>query len=164
MLTLKRTSSWGFTCTKMACKIKFGHLVYNQQNYIIFYWYFNADWKICSLHIIIFFWVKVDFFEPKFPPKWLLTCRMIEVFINVWLNLVVPTELFMITIQRLAWTEEQSITELFMSTIQKLAWTQGKSIPSEYFVLNSQSGFSHISTAGSLSDGTMELGSKNMVS
>ena len=43
----------------------------------------------------------------------------------------------------------------------RLAWIDEQLIPPGYFVMNSESDFAHISTTGSLTDGRMNLGSRN---
>lgn len=89
---------------------------------------------LCSLHII-------TFFKSNFPPKCLFTLRIIKV---AGLNLVV----FLLNF---SWSRYKD-------------WHEWKtlSIPPDYFVLNSVSGFVHISTTGSLTDGNIELSSGNM--
>ena len=42
----------------------------------------------------------------------------------------------------------------------RLAWIEKQLIPPGYFVLNSESDFAHISTTGSLTDGSMNLGGR----
>ena len=43
----------------------------------------------------------------------------------------------------------------------RLAWIEKQLIPPGYFVLNSETNFAHISTTGSLTDGSMNLGGRN---
>lgn len=87
-------------------------------------------------------WVNVTSLsktDPQnFPRKCLFTLRMIRNFINVWMNLVV-----------------------LLSTAQGPASITKHSIPPEYFVLNSESGFTHFSTTGSLTKDNTEYGSEN---
>ena len=52
------------------------------------------------------------------------------------------------------------LTRIFMIVIQR--WYESKKvIPPEYFALNSESNFAHISTTRSLTDGNMNLDSGN---
>ena len=52
-----------------------------------------------------------------------------------------------------------TFTKIFMITIQ--GWHEKQLIPPVYFALNSESDFAQISTTGSLTDGSMNLGSRN---
>ena len=58
-----RTFLCEFTCRKMhASSRNFGHLVYNQQNCIMFYWYFYTEWKTVAHAPYIYL---IDFFKSK---------------------------------------------------------------------------------------------------
>ena len=66
-------------------------------------------------------------------------------------------------LQFLCLTESSvTFTKLFKIMIQGLGWMKKQSISPEYFILNSNSGFAHISITGSLADSNMELVSRNM--
>ena len=54
-----------------------------------------------------------------------------------------------------------AFTEIFMITIRGLAWTEKQLIPPGCFVLNSESDFAHISTTGSRAGGSINLGGGN---
>ena len=63
----------------------FGHLVYNQQNHIIFYWHFYAEWKT------------------KISPKMFVYSQDDQSFYKCLNNMVVLLPKFMIMIQ--GWCE-----------------------------------------------------------
>ena len=64
-MTFKRTSLCRFTCKtkkKMLARSRnIADLAYNQQNCIIFFWYFYAKWKtVVHIYIYLLFKVKAD--------------------------------------------------------------------------------------------------------
>ena len=55
-----------------------------------------------------------------------------------------------------------TVTKFLMITIQGLTWLETKAKSLEYFILNSEKVFTHISTTGSMTNYNMELGIGNM--